>query len=321
MELMMFNKEINLTRFLYRIASLMLIILAAYGCAATPSHFGPQLSPAPLPTYEKGTTFIYSNGAWETVTATSQGLVTWQNHRRNISSGSPDFTYRRANWQTKTRQGTRQIMPRQDLLIQRSTSLWPLQIGNVASFSEKGNWSEQGGLEKSSDANWFCEVVGTERLAVMVGEFDTYKIDCKRYSTPQNPTRARVRQLRTWYYAPAIEHYVLKTTTYYYDKRSRRQELLAVLPPLDRFSSSARRRMDASFQHAMEFKKSGESVPWSIPSSTLAGDITPTGTFRLADGSFSRRYIQKLKLPDGQRTYYGMAVRNVDGVWVVPRRR
>ncbi len=316
----MFNKEINLIRFFYRMASLMLIILAAYGCATTPPPSGPQLPPAPLPTYEKGTTFIYSNGAWETVTAIAPGRVTWQNHRGYVSSGSPDFTHRPLNWQTKTRQGTRQIAPRQDLLIQRNTSLWPLQIGNSAGFSETGTWSEQEGPAKSSDANWFCEVVGTERVVVMAGEFDTWKIVCKRYSTPKNPASVRVRQAITWYYAPAIEHYVLKTISYYYDRPSRRQELLAVLPPLEGLSASARRRMDASFQQAMEFKKSGQSVPWSIPSTALAGEITPTGTFRLADGSFSRRYIQKLKLPDGQRTYYGMAVRNADGVWVVPRK-
>jgi surface antigen len=78
--------------------------------------------------------------------------------------------------------------------------------------------------------------------------------------------------------------------------------------------------MDATFQKAMEFKKSGESVPWSLPNAALSGEITPTGTFRLANGSFCRRFVQKVKLADGHRTYYGMAVRNSDGVWVIPRR-
>ena len=78
--------------------------------------------------------------------------------------------------------------------------------------------------------------------------------------------------------------------------------------------------MTEAFQIALEHKKSGETSAWSAPDNALSGQIMPTGTFRLADGSYSRRYVQKMTLPDGQRTYYGMAVRNSKGVWTVPRR-
>jgi surface antigen len=78
--------------------------------------------------------------------------------------------------------------------------------------------------------------------------------------------------------------------------------------------------MDKAFQKAMEFRKSGESVPWSMPDTAWSGKITPTGTFRLLDGRYSRRFIHKLNLPDGQRTYYGLALRNANGKWIIPRR-
>jgi hypothetical protein len=316
----MFKREINATRFVFAIACMILVFPAPYSGTKTSQAAGSELRQAPLPVYKKGKTFIYSNGTWETVTASSQALVTWRDHRGYVSSGSPDFTRRRADWQTKTRQGTRQFGPRKDLWIKKKTSLWPLQIGNAATYSETSTRRRKDEPEKSSQYNWSCEVAGTERVSVMAGAFDTWKIVCKRYSTPRNPTKARVREVQTWYYAPEIGHYVLTTNQYFTSKPAKRLELLAVLPPLDGLSASARRRMDTAFQKAMEFNKSGQSVPWSLPGTSVSGEIKPTATFRLEDGRYFRRYVQVFNLPQGQQIYYGLAVRDAKGKWVIPRR-
>ena len=103
-------------------------------------------------------------------------------------------------------------------------------------------------------------------------------------------------------------------------KAARRLELLAVLPSQNRLSDVTRHLMSRSFQTALESKKRGDTTAWSIPDTSWSGQITPTGTFRLADGRYSRRYIQKVNHPDGQRIYHGLAVRDSNGVWVVPRR-
>ena len=280
---------------------------------------GSRAQSVPLPVYQKGTTFVYSNGTWETVISSSPHLVTWENYRGYVSSGSPDFTRRRTEWQTRTRQGTRQFESRKDLWFKKKTTLWPLRIGNEATYTEISTQRRQGKTETTARYNWACEVAGTERISVMAGEFDTWKIVCKRYPGKDVSTKSKVREITTWYYAPVVGHYVLTTRISFSGQPAQRLELLAVLPPLDVFSTAARTKMSATFQKAMEFKKSGESVLWSISSSAFAGEITPTATFRLANGSYSRRYIQKLKLPDGQRIYYGMAVRDTSGVWVIPR--
>lgn len=311
---------VDLTRNFASVIILAFVILTGSSCTTTPPSTGPELSPAPLPTYKVGTTFIYSNGAWETVTAIAPGMVTWTNYRGVISSGSPDFTFRASKWQSRTRQGTRQYTARYDLMVQKSTSLWPLQKSNAASYSETGIWQRKEEPAKSYRANWSCQVDGIERVSVMAGEFNTWKIACTRYSGSRKSGNSRARETKTWYYAPEIEHYVLMTRSYYYDKPSKRQELLAVLPPYDGIPIGARRKMNKSFQQAMEFKKSGESVPWSVPQASVSGEIIPKGTFQLANGRYSRRYVQRLNLPDGQRTYYGMAVRNSKGVWSIPRR-
>jgi hypothetical protein len=310
----------NLLYFTILVIVIAILYLTKYGFAAAQQHTGKNLPSVPLPTYRQGTTFVYSDGSWETVVANSAGQVTWRDHRGDVSSGSADFTRRRAQWQTRTRQGTRQFEARKDLWIRQKTSLWPLQIGNVASYSETGVRQRKGEPENTYRANWTCEVVGTERVSVMAGEFDTWKTECKRYAAGRVSAKSRLREIKTWYYAPEIGHYVLATRQYYTGKAPDRLELLAVLPPLEGLSAAEKRRLQSKFQKALEFKKSGESLTWKLPGKTLSGKIMPTATFRLEDGRYSRRYIQILNHPQGRQTYYGMAVRDTKGRWVIPRR-
>ena len=298
----------------------MFATLSLYSCVTVPQPPGPPLSPAALPSYSKGTTFVYSDGRWETVTGTSPGVVTWRDNRNYLSSGSPDFTYRPAKWQSKTRSVARQFGPRPDLYTQGASTLWPLRAGNVTNYSETGTWIEKDGTRSSYQTEWSCTVKGTERVSVMAGDFDTFKIACKRYYVSSRTNKSYIREAKTWYYAPAVGHYVLIESKYYSERKPRRQELLAVLPPLNDLSAEARRQMERSFQQALEHKKSGQSVRWSNAKLRAAVETKPTKTFKTPDGSYSRRYVQKLTLPEGQHTYYGMAVRNSEGVWKVPRK-
>jgi surface antigen len=305
------------------ISTCLLLAMLAFGCAAIPASSGPagpRLEPAALPSYSQGTTFVYSDGNWETVIDTAPGMVTWKDHRNYIFSGSPDFTYRPSKWEGKTRSVTRQFGPRTDLYARSATRVWPLRAGNFANYSETGTWVEKDGTQSSYRTDWSCAVTGTERVSVMAGDFDTFKIVCRRYYVSSNKNQSRLREEKTWNYAPEVGHYVLATTRYYYDKKPRRQELLAVLLPLNGLSAEARRQIERSFQQALEGKKSGQSVSWSSAKLRASVETMPTQTFKTVEGSYSRRYVQKLTLPDGQRTYYGLAVRNANGVWTIPRR-
>ena len=302
--------------------SLWISVIVAISSCATVSHVSrPELSSAPLPSYRNGTTFVYADGRWETVLDVSPTRVTWIDHRKCISIGSPDFTYRRSKWETDTHKGTRQYELRADLFQKSKTTVWPLRVGNTAQYSESGVSKDKAGNEKSYRTSWSCEVVGTERISVIAGDFDTWKITCRRYYISKSRSKSHIRVEKSWYYAPDIGHYVLATSKFYYDKKSQRRELLAVLPPVNELSDGARHRMESSFQHALEFKKSGETVRWSQPELKFSGEIMPVGTFKTSDGSYSRQYVQKVNMPEGQRIYYGMAVRSAGGEWLVPRRQ
>ena len=97
----------------------------------------------PLPVYQAGTTFVYSNGTWETVTAAELNVVSWKDHRGKTSTGTPDFTRRRLQYRTKTRQGTRVFGPRENITVKGYESIWPLAVGKKASYTERGTWRDK----------------------------------------------------------------------------------------------------------------------------------------------------------------------------------
>jgi surface antigen len=306
-----------------RVAAVTSLILTLAAISAMASTHAGSAKPnfETLPAYRPGTTFVYSDGTWETVAAVTPHAVIWRDHRGYTSSRTPDFTRRPISYQTRTRQGTRTFGPRENIIAGGQQSIWPLKIGKKASFTERGTWiDKKDGSEHAYRTHWSCEVAGKKRVAVPAGEFDTWKITCTRYNVSRRTSRSQPREVKTWYYAPQIGHYVLVTRKYFYDKPARRQEMLAVLPSKEILPTHARRKMENTFQTAMEYKVSGAPDLWSLSSKAVSGGTTPYGTFKLEDGTFCRRYVQELKLSDDRQIYYGLACRDRKGKWVIPRR-
>jgi hypothetical protein len=277
------------------------------------------MDPVPLPAYSEGTTFVYSNGSWEKAVEANGETVTWENHRGSRSSGPVDFTFRRSRWQTRTRQGVREFAPRSDIYIRKPMSLWPLQVGNQAGHVETGRWSEDGGEEKTYSAYWSCEVTGAGKVSVMAGAFDTVQIECKRYSEGSAGRLPRLWEVRTYHYAPAVGHWVLATRRYTSDRPPRRTELLAVVPPKNGQSAGVQKKMEQSFQLALEKGASGTPVSWS-DGSIAGGATTAVDTFQLPGGTYCRRYVQQVFSGAANGNYFGMACRDEKGSWIVPRK-
>lgn len=279
------------------------------------------LPPAPVPNYKAGTKFVYSNGTWETVLDAGAEKVTWINHRGNQSTGSPDFTYKRNTWKTRDRQGTRSYNQSDFWLQEATTTLWPLQPGNTTRYDEIGRWSSSSGMERGYDSYWSCEVMGTERISVVAGDFDTWKITCRRYPDKFRANR-KTREYRTWYYAPAINHWVLEVRDYNGYRENRRKELAAVLPDLSSFTAADDEvvSMKKQFQNALETAPKGITDIWQNPRTQLYVSLTPKSSFRLGNGNFCRQYHQKIGNEGAIYEFPGIACRNDEGRWVVPRR-
>lgn len=279
------------------------------------------LSPAPLPQYRVGTKFVYSNGTWESVFDTGPDGITWVNHRGNESKGSSDFTYKRLQWKTRDRQGSRVFNQTEFWLGEPTTTLWPLKPGNRTKYNEEGTWSTSDGATRSYDNYWSCEVKGTERVSVVAGDFDTWKITCKRFSSRFRST-SKTREYRTWYYAPTINHWVLEIRDYNGYRENRRKELAAVLPDLAMYTSLPENiaSLKKQFQNTLESSKKGVTEVWENPDEQLLVAMTPKKSFRLGNGDVCRQYYQTIDISGYRYEYPGIACRNDGGRWLVPRR-
>jgi len=305
-----------------------LSVVLVTSCAGTRSQENQTLSSnklglpsAPLPQYKAGTKFVYSNGTWETVMQAGPEQVIWVNHRGNRSTGMPDFTYKRNAWETRDRQGRRSFNQADFWLQDVTETLWPLQPGNKTRYDEVGWWSSSSGIERNYDSYWSCEVMGTERISVVAGDFDTWKITCRRYSDKFKANR-KTREYRTWYYAPSVNHWVLELRDYNGYRENRRTELAAILPDLSSFTAADDEVMfiKKQFQNALETSPKGVTDIWQNPRTRLYVSLTPQQSFKLENGHFCRQYQQKIGDGEKSHEFPGIACRNDEGRWVVPRR-
>lgn len=318
------KKELSAQKFIY----LAVLLLLVPSCVSTTTQQAAitdanelDLETAPVPQYKVGTKFVYSNGTWETVAEVNDDQVVWINHRNDESVGSPDFTYKRSQWKTRDRQGMRGFNQAEFLLGETTTTLWPLKKGNKTRFEEYGTWYTESGEERNYDNYWSCEVLGTERVSVVAGDFDTWKITCKRYPNKYRTT-SRTREYRTWYYAPSINHWVLEERDYNGSRENRRTELAAVLPDLHNYTPDEEDivSLRKQFQNTLESNKKEDSTIWKKAQNQLMVSMTPKSTFRDVNGDICRQYRQVIVQTEFAYEYPGIACRSDEGRWRVPRR-
>jgi surface antigen len=307
---------------------LMCIVLLVFSTPALCTRTGQaaennplELPPAPLPNYQVGTKFVYSDGTWETVKEVGVKQITWVNHRKQVSVGTPDFTYKRGRWETSNRYGFRRFTQAIFLDGKTTTTLWPLEVGNRSRYEEFGRWYNQDGIEQRYDLYWSCEVKGTEKISVAAGDFDTWKITCRRYPNKFR-TASRTREYRTWYYAPSINHWVLENRDYNGYKPNQRKELVAVMPDMGTFTTNEadRTSMQQTFQNTLEENKDQETAIWENFNQQLVIGITPLKSFTHPSGNRCRQYHQVIAKDGVPFEFPGIACKDPDGRWVVPRR-
>lgn len=277
---------------------------------------------APLPKYRVGDKFVYSNGTWEKVAYIEDDQVTWINHRGYYSSGKSDFTYRRSSWESSKRFGVRTFKQAKYLLDQSTTSLWPLAVGKPNRFIEYGKWYVKGGSGRGYDVFWRCMVTGKTSLNVAAGEFDSWVIQCEKYSSFYRYPSTRSSEDKTWYFAPSVGHWVREEKDYNGSRPNREKELVAVVPDLKLFAKSSEEsaQIRKLFQNTLEYNRGGEAGSWGSLDAGRFVTMMPTKSLRHDSGAVCRQY--SLQLQDGLTisNYYGIACRDREGSWRIPRR-
>lgn len=185
-----------------------LVLLAALfmaGCVISTEYVqGPQLVPAPLPSYQPGDNFRFDNGAEETVVAVDRqtGNVAWRRNRNRTMVRSRSFIFPDLEWKTAAASGGFETTAPVD-------GLWPLKRGQAQDI-DGTSFEFRNATERNiqSDVRLSCWVAGTVRLTVPAGTFDTVKVTCRRFI---NQGRRFTSQIN-WFYAPDLGHYVQRET-------------------------------------------------------------------------------------------------------------
>ena len=236
------------------------------------------------PLYEPGDAYAYTDGQVETILSTSENRVTWQDAKGEQWSADSDFTV-----------PSRRSDPDADVASLRPFT-WPLRVGVTASYAVKRTTSDH--VE-----HWQCIVESREQTAVVAGTFDSYKIVCRRDADPQG-----IAGSRTWYYAPAIGHYVRYVDNATNEARSR--DLVAVSPGELGWPPEARTGLAWAVSHALDAETDGQAVPWQSSAVAAHFVIEPGSKVDVGHSDQCRRFRQTRIAADAtKRVYPGVACR------------
>ncbi len=236
------------------------------------------------PFYEPGDAYVYTDGQVETVLSTSESRVTWHDAKGEQWSADFDFTV-----------PTRRSDPEADVASLQSFK-WPLRVGARASYTVKTAASDHVG-------HWQCVVEGREQTAVVAGTFDSYKIVCRQGDDPLGTAASR-----TWYYAPAIGHYVRYVDNAANDGRSR--DLVAVSPGEMGWPPEARTGLEWAVSHALDAQPGTQAVPWQSSAVAARFVIEPGSEVDVGQSGECRRFKQtRIAADTTKRVYPGVACR------------
>lgn len=286
--------------------------LAAGGCSTLEGI--PQgsaitdMAPAGLPRLVAGDRSYFANGRRLEVTGVSGDSIEWKRTSQHRYRADRNFLLPAAFEENAKRRTT-------STLEAPVSQIWPLALGRELNFFlRRASIDKASGERRESTSYWSCEVDAAQRINVLAGSFDTYRVDCTRKTASY-----KFRQRRIWYYAPEIEQPVLRLD-YYRKDRKRRLELTAFRPALVGLSKTSLRDYRKRFQQVMESAASGETTLWKSSRGHARIVLQPMKTLQWPDGTFCRNYRQRVTIDGAARTGAGMVCRAADGRWKVPRK-
>jgi hypothetical protein len=160
---------------------------------------------APSPRYEKGATFIYSNGRVERVVESADRSVTWATRSGRTYERHSSFFVPILDWRLGDTVGKRTVAGAPE-------KLWPLAVGNTSRFRVVTETEDRdGGRKRRSVELWRCHVAAVEKVETKSGPFDAHRIECERHSSET----MRLLRRDVWHYAASVGHYVSRDSLNY----------------------------------------------------------------------------------------------------------
>lgn len=85
----------------------------------------------------------------------------------------------------------------------------------------------------------------------------------------------------------------------------------------DRLDAADRRQAQQTAYRAFENEPVGSGTTWRNPDNGNHGTITPTRTYRTAEGTYCREFEQTINVGGDREQAYGTACRQPDGRWQI----
>ena len=267
----------------------------------------PGLEGDPLPTYQVGSRYVYSDGEVRSVLEVSGQEVRWRSNRGATFVGHANFVVPPVSWFSSQVRGKR-------TLSKTENELWPGAPGQSVRFAATA-MTQQGVRAENAvqaDESWSCRNEGRVVVDIALGTFETRKLVCERAAADGVSAVTR-----SWYYEPEIGHYVA-----FEEQRpgqaETRAELVAIQPASLRWPPAARAGLGWAIQHALDSAQAGEESYWRSSAVEAQVTIVPGETFALAEQRHCRRYTQVWTSDGSSRLYPAVACADSAGHWVIP---
>jgi len=264
-----------------------------------------QANGAELPTYELGSTFVYSDGLVQTVIGLDGQRTRWRTNRGDTFTADSNFVVPWLSWYSDGRNGERLVQGRPE-------ALWPLRAGQKASFTVRTLIRGKGRPESTKET-WDCSTEGRARISVVSGVFSTLKVTCNRQTDYRSPSLTRV-----WYYAPGIGHVVRMNDFYDIAESDRHVELVSVRPGARDWPPAARAGLGWALEDALETLQDGAVTQWSSSGVDVRVNIRLGKRFERGDRKQCRTFMQTWMTAGQKRSYPGTGCRDNLGRWQVP---
>lgn len=260
------------------------------------------------PVYEAGDTYVYADGRVEAVSRVGPEQVLWENPEGSTYTAFRNFILPPISWNSGTSSGENSIDPGQG-------EKWPPATARPVTFSVG---SRATGVSVNAtpvwSGKWQCETGTSSRIKAVAGTFETVAITCRR----QKPAPGTWKT-RTWYFAPAVGHYVRRTDNMYGTGRKVTVDLVAIQPSGRGWPSAARGGLDWAIQSALDSGEAGKAVEWQSSAVGAAFLIRVGGQLPAPKGTACRRYLIERKSSDQTRLYPAVACKRTDqDRWMIP---
>lgn len=260
------------------------------------------------PIYEAGDTYVYSDGKVETVSRVGPEQILWETTDGSSYTAFRNFILPPISWTSGTSSGENTIEP-------KLGNTWPPAEDTAISFSVGSRAA--GSVVYATpiwSGKWHCATGGVTTVKATVGTFEAISLVCDR-SKPAPGTWKK----RTWYFVPAIGHYIRRTDIIHGTGRRVTVDLVAVRPGGKTWPPAARGGLDWAIQGALDVGDINEAIKWHSSAVGAAFQIRVDGMVPGPKGILCRRYIVERTSTEQARQFPAVACKRPDHErWLIP---